>query len=91
MSHRFLVSCCDTMQKMMEQNLIQWKQKLSYIPEGVYFCPPECTRYGATPRRCGYKLQNCPFCPEKMPQNTIELEEYNERQRKKQVIEVIAK
>ena len=90
MSHRFLVSCCDTMQQMMEQNLIQWKQKLNFQCEGVYFCPPETTRCGATARRCGKPLKNCPYCTEKMPTTAQELEDFNERMRNKQVIEVLA-
>jgi len=86
---KILVACCETMQKMQEQNLIQWKQKISFIPEGVYFCPPETTHYGATARRCGIKLINCPYCPEKMPQNAKELFEFNQRQRlKAQMVEL---
>ena len=73
---------------MMEQNLIQWKQKLSFQKEGVYFCPPETTRCGATARRCGEPLLNCPYCPEqtKLPTNAKELEEFNQKQRQKREI-----
>lgn len=80
------------MQQMMEQNLIQWKQKLSFQEEGVYFCPPETTRCGATARRCGKPLKNCPYCPEftKLPTNIKELEEFNAKMKQRhQIIEVL--
>lgn len=56
------------------------------MSEGVYFCPPETTRYGATPRRCGEPLVRCPYCPEMMPTNVKELEEFNERMKMRMMV-----
>jgi hypothetical protein len=90
MSTKILQYCCDEMHKMQCDALIQWKQKLSFMPEGVYFCPPQTTRYGSTAQRSGLALKRCPFCPELLPQNAEELEIFNDRMRMKHQELIIA-